>query len=152
MKKEKNDEGSDDESEDQGDFGSIEMISTKNRKEQRQKHLLNLFCSNNIFDSHNKVKNAFQCLRVDAMSTVQYQQFEICRSNHMLSKGRKQFVKVFKICRPTDKKEKLAFDKFIDQLGFILRFIVKISVEMAITSGGRSNDDFYEVAQEPLSL
>ena len=64
----------------------------------------------------------------------------------MLSKGRKKFLKAFKICRPTDKKEKIQFDKFIDQLGFILRFVVKIGVEMAITSGGRSSEEFYEIA------
>ena len=80
--------------------------------------------------------------RVELMSIAEYEQFELCRSATLLSKGKKQFQKYLN----------LAFNSDLDleHVAFALKFILKSCVELSILSSVA--DETFNCVNRPISL
>ena len=66
------------------------------------------------------------------MSIMAYEQFEQCRNTNFLSKGRKVFLRYFKIKRNTQKQAEREFNRIVEHIAFVLKCIVKSSIELCI--------------------
>lgn len=66
------------------------------------------------------------------MTVTAYEQFEQCRNINFLSKGKYTFLKFIKVDRDDPSQTQAEFNKMVQNLSFILKFIVKSAIEISI--------------------
>ena len=67
------------------------------------------------------LKDIFQLRKVEGMEVTRYEQFENCRSTTLMSKGKNTFKSLCNV----DSKQ-------METLAFVLKFILKSAIELAI--------------------